>query len=62
MAVSISSPASRHSRAALSQRAFSHLVSVVWIFTLIALTGLVTGLIVTVVFVGVLSQLATTGH
>ena len=62
MGVSILTTAPRHSGEPRPHRAHAHLVSAVWIFTLIAVTGLVTGLIVSVVFVGVLDQLTTAGH
>ena len=62
MTVSLSATAPLPNRAARSHRARSHVASVVQLLTLIALTGLVTGLIVAITFVGVLDQLTTASH
>jgi hypothetical protein len=62
MAVNISTPAPQHSGGPRPHPAHSHIVSAVWLFILIALTGLVTGLIIAMAFFGVLDLLARASH
>jgi hypothetical protein len=59
MAISISTSAPHHSGDPSPHSAHSHLVSALLLFILVTLTGLVTGLIVAITFVGVLDQLTT---
>ncbi len=62
MAVSISTPPPQHSRHPRSHPAHSHVVSALELLALIALTGLVSGLIIAMAFFGLLDQLARASH
>jgi hypothetical protein len=62
MTVSVSAATSTPTRELASDPARSHVASALLLFALIALTGLVAGLIVAVTFAGVLDQLTTASH
>jgi len=61
MAVNVSATATRPGQ---QQRhpAHAHLSSALQLLVLVAVTGLVSGLILAIVFVGVFDQLSTAGH
>jgi hypothetical protein len=62
MAVSVSATPAQRARHRRLHPARAHVMSAVWLVTLIALTGLVTGLIIATAFFGVLDQLAGASH
>jgi hypothetical protein len=62
MTISISTSAPYRSGDPRPRAPHSHWVSALRLFILVTLTGLVTGLIVAITFVGVLDQLMTASH
>jgi hypothetical protein len=62
MAASVSATPPQHSRHPRPHHAHSHVTSALELLTLIAVTGLVTGLIIAAAFFGVLDQLARASH
>jgi hypothetical protein len=62
MAVSVSATPPQHSRHPRPHHVHSHVASALELFTLIAVTGLVTGLIIALAFFGLLDQLSKASH